>query len=125
MARRSGGAAAWALPSVALALVPKCPMCIAAYLALGGGLGISLKTASHLRITLIWICWSALVLLTVRVAVRLAKTHIVAVARVALRKAWRDMWRFLRRAAFPSISSSIPLRSTMYGYIKQGHRQQT
>ena len=48
-ARRTRGAAAFALPSVALALVPKCPMCIAACLAIGGGFGISVSTAAHLR----------------------------------------------------------------------------
>ncbi len=47
--RRTRGAAAFALPSVALALVPKCPMCIAAWLAIGGGFGISISTAAHLR----------------------------------------------------------------------------
>ena len=64
--RRTRGAAAWALPSVALALVPKCPMCVAAYLAIGGGLGVSLSTAAHLRTALVWLCWSALAVLAVR-----------------------------------------------------------
>ena len=68
--RRTRGAAAFALPSIALALVPKCPMCIAAWLALGGGLGISFTTAAHLRTALVWLCWSVLVLLTVRLAIR-------------------------------------------------------
>lgn len=107
LARRSSSAVSWALPSLGLALVPKCPMCIAAYLALGGGLGVSLSTASHLRIALLWLCWSVLALLTVRLAARFAKTRIMA-----------------RTAAFASVASSIPLRRTMYGYIKQGHRQQ-
>ncbi len=77
LARRSSSAVSWALPSLGLALVPKCPMCIAAYLALGGGLGVSLSTASHLRIALLWLCWSVLALLTVRLAVRFAKTRIM------------------------------------------------
>ena len=68
--RRTRGAASWALPSVALALVPKCPMCIAAYLAIGGGLGVSLSTAAHLRTALVWLCWSTLLLLTVRLVMR-------------------------------------------------------
>jgi hypothetical protein len=72
VARRARGAAAWALPSVALALVPKCPMCIAAYLAIGGGLGVSLSTAAHLRAALLWVCWSILALLAVRMAIRFA-----------------------------------------------------
>jgi hypothetical protein len=46
-------------------------MCIAAYLAIGGGLGVSLTTAAHLRTAIVWLCWSVLVLLVVRVAMRL------------------------------------------------------
>ena len=68
---RTRSAAAFALPSIALALVPKCPMCIAAYLAIGGGLGVSLSTAAHLRTAIVWLCWSVLVLLAARVAMRL------------------------------------------------------
>jgi hypothetical protein len=68
--RRTRGAAAWALPSVALALVPKCPMCVVAYLAIGGGLGVSLTTAAHLRTALVWLCWSTLALLIARLAAR-------------------------------------------------------
>ncbi len=127
-ARRTRGAAAWALPSVALALVPKCPMCIAAYLALGGGLGISISTAAHLRSALLWLCWSALVLLTVRLTLRFAptrmKTRTAAAARVALRNAWQYIPQLpMRGTAFAS-ASSIPLLSAVYGYIKQGHRPQ-
>jgi hypothetical protein len=68
--RRTRGAAAWVLPSVALALVPKCPMCVAAYLAIGGGLGVSLTTAAHLRTALVWLCWSTLALLIARLVAR-------------------------------------------------------
>jgi hypothetical protein len=68
--RCTRGAAAWALPSVALALVPKCPMCVAAYLAIGGGLGVSLTTAAHLRTALVWLCWSTLALLIARLVAR-------------------------------------------------------
>jgi hypothetical protein len=45
-------------------------MCVAAYLAIGGGLGISLSTAAHLRTALMWLCWSALALLAARMTVR-------------------------------------------------------
>ena len=60
IARRSSRAAGWALPSLGLALVPKCPMCIAAWLALGGGFGVSLTTASYLRSGFLWLCWGVL-----------------------------------------------------------------
>jgi hypothetical protein len=72
LVRRARGAASFALPSIALALVPKCPMCIVAWLAIGGGFGVSVGTAAHLRTALVWLCWSVLVLLAARVAMRLA-----------------------------------------------------
>jgi hypothetical protein len=73
--RRTRRAAGWALPSVALALVPKCPMCVAAYLAIGGGLGVSLTTAAHLRTALVWLCWSTLALLAARLVARVWTRH--------------------------------------------------
>jgi membrane protein implicated in regulation of membrane protease activity len=51
-------------------LVPKCPLCIVAYLAIGGGLGMSLTTATHLRTALVWLCWSVLGVLAVRLMTR-------------------------------------------------------
>jgi hypothetical protein len=56
LARRSLGALGWAAPSAVLALMPKCPACVAAYLALATGIGVSLPTASLVRILLIVIC---------------------------------------------------------------------
>src|SRR6202012_1444984 len=73
--RCTRAAAAWALPSVALALVPKCPMCVAAYLAIGGSLGVSLTTAAHLRTALVWLCWSTLALLVARLVARVWTRH--------------------------------------------------
>ncbi|MBV8135496.1 MAG: hypothetical protein JO121_07640 [Deltaproteobacteria bacterium] len=46
---RLGGLAGWLGSAAGLALMPKCPACIAAYLALGTGVGISLSAAAHLR----------------------------------------------------------------------------
>lgn len=44
-----GERVAWILSTVLLFAVPKCPACLAAYVALWTGLGLSLATASYIR----------------------------------------------------------------------------
>ena len=56
-----------AAPALVLALLPKCPLCIAAYIAIGTGIGISVSTAAYIRGGILTICAMAFVVLVVRV----------------------------------------------------------
>jgi hypothetical protein len=64
-------------------------MCIAAYLAIGGGLGVSFTTAAHLRTALVWLCWGMLALLAARMTMRFRARFVVA-ARQVFRSAQRN-----------------------------------
>jgi hypothetical protein len=58
--RRGAGKAGWVVPGILLVLVPKCPLCLAAYIALATGVSISAATATWLRWLLIVFCVGAL-----------------------------------------------------------------
>lgn len=64
--RATRRAISWIVPGVLLAVMPKCPVCVAAYVTLLTGCGISLATASSLR----WLAISACVLSLLFVATK-------------------------------------------------------
>ena len=55
-----------AAPALLLALLPKCPLCIAAYIAIGTGVGISVSTAAYVRYGLIAVFVASSLFLAVR-----------------------------------------------------------
>jgi hypothetical protein len=55
----------WALPGAILVAVPKCPACLAAYVMLWTGLGLSLPAAAYLRWMLLFACGASLFFLLI------------------------------------------------------------
>ena len=68
--RRGKEVAPWLVPAGLLLLIPKCPVCFAAYIAAGTGLGLSLPAAGGLRIALIILCVLSLAFLAARLLFR-------------------------------------------------------
>ena len=67
---RGAEIAGWVVPGATLALLPKCPACLAAYVALATGLGVSFSAAAFIRTSLVVASVSVLALLAARRAVR-------------------------------------------------------
>jgi len=62
---RGVSATKWIVPSALLALLPKCPLCLTAYIALVTGIGVSVPTAAFLRYGLVVLCVGSLLYLAV------------------------------------------------------------
>ena len=67
-------AAGWVVPGALLALMPKCPMCLVAYVALCSGLTMSCSSAHILMRVLTVFCVGALALCAVRLVVNCRRT---------------------------------------------------
>ncbi len=64
--RRARGVAGLILPGALLALMPKCPMCLAAYVALGTGFTMSYSSAHIIMRAVTALCIGTLALCVVR-----------------------------------------------------------
>lgn len=64
------------LPSMGLALIPKCPVCIAAWVLFFSGLGLSLAAAASLRAVLIIAYVAIQFFLMYRIALRVYRSYV-------------------------------------------------
>jgi hypothetical protein len=71
--RRCVDLISWIVPGVIVALIPKCPMCLAAYVAAWTGIGLSFSSATHLRLSLLILCAGLILFLLAR-SVAVTKT---------------------------------------------------
>ena len=60
----------WLLTGTLLALFPKCPACLAIYVAIGTGIGLSISMAWYLQTGLMILCVVSLAFLTLRLVRR-------------------------------------------------------
>jgi hypothetical protein len=56
----------WIVPGAIFALIPKCPMCLAAYIAAWTGIGLSFTAATYLRTALLVLCAGLILFFSVR-----------------------------------------------------------
>jgi hypothetical protein len=73
-ARRLREISSWILPGAILALMPKCPVCLATYLALFTGVSLSISTAGYLRWAMLLVCFASLLFLVVQCLRRIGTT---------------------------------------------------
>jgi hypothetical protein len=64
--KRGAGAFGWVVPSAILVLMPKCPACVVAYVAIVTGAGISFSAAAQLRVVVLVLCVVVLTFLAIR-----------------------------------------------------------
>ena len=64
--RRAWRSMQWLFPGALLVLMPKCPLCVAAYIALFTGIGVNVSTARWIQILMLVFCLASLAYLAVR-----------------------------------------------------------
>ena len=64
--RRAWRSIQWLFPAGLLVLMPKCPLCVAAYVALFTGIGVSVSTARWIQILMLGFCLLSLGYLVVK-----------------------------------------------------------
>jgi hypothetical protein len=75
--RRAWRGIQWLFPAAILVLIPKCPLCVAAYVGLFTGIGITVSTARWIQIVMVVSCVASLGYVAVRTERKFFKARIV------------------------------------------------
>ncbi len=75
--RRCLDIAEWMVPGAVLALIPKCPLCLLAYLGIAGGMGLSMSMWMQVRTAVVILCAASLLYLAARSAHRMGRAKAV------------------------------------------------
>jgi len=75
LAEESLASSRWIIPAALLAVMPKCPACLAAAVFVWTGIGMSVRTAGTVRGLLVIVCIAALLLPVVRRIVSYVRLH--------------------------------------------------
>lgn len=70
MCRKHPRQTAWILPGVILLVMPKCPVCIAGYIAFATGIGVSLTLVEGIRAVAMTLCATVLAFTAIKTICR-------------------------------------------------------
>jgi hypothetical protein len=106
--------AGWMVPGVMLALLPKCPACVATYALIGTGIGFSLSATTYLRTLLVIMCLVSLLYLAARGLRRLAATIFTTQAKNNYECTGQDMRSIAQSLLSPRSRAEGPRRNDRY-----------
>src|SRR5258707_1754528 len=111
LVRRLFENAGWMVPGAILALLPKCPVCVATYAAIGTGVGFSLSATTYLRTLLVILCLASLLYLAARGMSRFATTIFTTQAKNKYERAGQDIRSVAQSLLSPRSRADGPRRS--------------
>jgi hypothetical protein len=103
--------AGWMVPGAILALLPKCPVCMATYAVIGSGIGFSLSATTYLRTLLVIMCLVSLLYLAARGMRRFVTTIFTIQAKNKYERTGQDIRSIAQSLLSPRHRAEEPRRA--------------